>query len=239
MLYLSSVAIINKISNGFSGIQSANNDGAVGSFSEFTNSLYETLFNLLPLIFSILMISFVLSTTIKLLKRAFVFGDGSGVVSTSNSIMQDSLDNDSDVFIEEVEDENFDESDDDLNGIELDGDDVIIMAESRSGKGESTRTIDFDQFELLKNQILEIIATNNNSNYYIRQFESIDSYVPRIVDRYMKLKESDDSRLESFVHSINEEQLALNDILTKLTQNSDADLLSDLGGVRSRLQRLT
>ena len=69
--------------------------------------------------------------------------------------------------------------------------------------------------------------------------ESIDSYVPRIVDRYMKLKESDDSQLESFVHSINEEQLVLNDILTKLTQNSDADLLSDLGGVRSRLQRLT
>lgn len=69
--------------------------------------------------------------------------------------------------------------------------------------------------------------------------ESIDSYVPRIVDRYMKLKESDDSRLESFVHSINEEQLVLNDILTKLTQNSDADLLSDLGGIRSRLQRLT
>lgn len=55
----------------------------------------------------------------------------------------------------------------------------------------------------------------------------------------MKLKESDDSRLESFVHSINEEQSALNNILTKLAQNSDADLLSDLGGVRSRLQRLT
>lgn len=105
---------------------------------------------------------------------------------------------------------------------------------------EDVNNIDFDLscFDILKMKILDITSINNNHHYYVKQFESIDNYIGKLNIRYNVLKENNDAKFDSFVKSVFDEKWELEQILIKLTQNPNDNLLSNLNGVRSRLQRL-